>query len=178
MAVGKAMFFLYKAMFSSAELHVQTSQWFDSSSIVFCVHSCMIALGLITSGMSPSKCHNKSAELSWETHEIVPFAVAPWTLANLWGGSFVIRHLTEVVRFCFSLPKAEKTGLVLFPWNIWLDSQSQFWFFNCDIFFSSRYIFVHHDLLKSSQYRNRIKKGIAIFYIIVLSPKLTSYHRT
>ena len=28
------------------------------------------------------------------------------------------------------------------------------------------------DNLKSSRYRNRIKKGIAIFYIIVLSPKL------
>ena len=70
----------------------------------------------------------------------------------------MIRHLTEVVHFCFSLLKAEKTGLILFPWNFWLDSQSQFLIFNPDIFFSitiCRYL----DNLKSSRYRNQIKKS-------------------
>ena len=70
----------------------------------------------------------------------------------------------------------------MFPWNFLLDSQSQFLlfnrdiFFNPDIFFSSQYISVHHNNLKSSRYRNRIKKGITIFDIIMLSPKLISIY--
>ena len=109
---------------------------------LFVFHSRMIALEPITTGMYPS---------------------ASVTI----NGKFIC---IVCMFFCFSHPKAEKTVQILFPWNIWPDSQWRF----------SRYIILiaicpYLDInLKSFRYCNRIKKGIAIFDIIVLSPKLGS----
>ena len=120
------------------------------------------------------KHHNKSPAFRWETHTFqshlhrghwqirlrsVSVLLFVWRLINLWSNS---QLTTEVVRFCFSLPKAEKTGLILFPWNFWLNSQFLFLFL---------FLFCNCDNFKRFSISLLNKKGIVIFDIIVLSPQ-------
>ena len=117
---------------------------------------------------------------SLETHTIAPIGHGHWQIrlhtcasvglcmaALLWSDS---RLTTDWVCFCFSLPKAEKTSLIGFHGIS--DSTH-----NCDFYFGIAIFFFADTCIlitwKCSRYRNRIKKGIVTFDVIVLSPKLT-----